>query len=316
MQMLVQKYKSDPQIIFLSRQLARSVGYKDYWAQAEACFEWVKTHISYVRDPHGLELVQDPVWTMKFGTGDCDDQAVLLSALCQSLGFPTRFKTVKEDASSSEFTHVYSQVLIPSRGWVAADTIVPHADFGWECNNLAGSAVWGPKGKQVNVRVIEGRPAGRIDYRGRMDLTDYYFREIPSLANDGEAMPTIVEPVERGAASLVRSPLFNFDIYKVPDARAEVPPDEKPLFLEQDLRPEAPEEPAVRSSTQATAVRMASDPIPVTPEMARVAQVPPAKPAPKPRSPAAAVGVGAAIGFLVNPLLGIATAVAMLARKD
>jgi transglutaminase-like putative cysteine protease len=56
-----------------------------------ALFEYVRDHIRYIKDPVGVESVSDPYYTLARMVGDCDDQAVLLAALYESVGFPTRF---------------------------------------------------------------------------------------------------------------------------------------------------------------------------------------------------------------------------------
>jgi len=143
MQRLVKEGRTDPTVIFAAEQLARKRDPKDYKGQVEEIFDFVKQYIHYVRDPRDVELLRSAFQTLYVRAGDCDDQAVLFSALAEAIGFKTQFKTIKADSRDpSEFSHVYSQVLVPGYGWVSADTIVKTANVGWEAPEQFGSHVW------------------------------------------------------------------------------------------------------------------------------------------------------------------------------
>lgn len=144
MRRLVNEGRTDPTIVFLAQQLARNYDRKDYASQARAIHKYVQQHIHYVKDPRGTEMLRSPFWTLYYKAGDCDDQAVLVAALAEAIGFATRFKTIKADPSyPNEFSHVYSQIQIPTTGsWVTSDTIVPGADIGWEAEEMFGSRTW------------------------------------------------------------------------------------------------------------------------------------------------------------------------------
>lgn len=168
MRKLVRQGRTDPTVIWAAQQLARKVGRKDYTGQARKIFNFVRRHIHYVRDPKGVELLRSPFQTLRYRAGDCDDQAILFSALAEAIGFDTRLKTIKANiAHPDEFSHVYSQVLIPNRGWMSADTIVPKVDLGWEASHHFGSQVWGGES--------EMKRGG-----GLFNLTDYHYRAVPS----------------------------------------------------------------------------------------------------------------------------------------
>jgi len=53
-----------------------------------AIARWVRRHIRYAKECPGIELLQGPRATLSVGVGDCDDLAILWSALCQSIGLP------------------------------------------------------------------------------------------------------------------------------------------------------------------------------------------------------------------------------------
>ena len=70
--------------------------------EARAIQSWIKRRVRYVPDPHGAEMLSDPLTTIKNG-GDCDDMAILACALLQAIGHDARIGAVtwkgKTDAS-------------------------------------------------------------------------------------------------------------------------------------------------------------------------------------------------------------------------
>lgn len=55
----------------------------------ESAFNWVSLHVDPLSDPasHGVEEYwQGPFETMRLGTGDCEDKAILLCCFAKSLG--------------------------------------------------------------------------------------------------------------------------------------------------------------------------------------------------------------------------------------
>ena len=83
-------------------------------AQAEA------ERIQYVRDIRGVETLQTPLVTMKIRQGDCDDQSVLLAALLESIGHPTRFVAIKQNFFGP-YVHVYTETKIGPK-WIPLET--------------------------------------------------------------------------------------------------------------------------------------------------------------------------------------------------
>ena len=127
MRQLVDQAKVDPAI----RQAAQSVVFlqpeKDYLAEAEALFNFVRDSIRYTRDVHGVETLQTPQITLATRMGDCDDQSTLLAAMLESVGIPTRF--VVAGYNGHDFEHVYLQAWCGD--WIGMDATEPH-QMGWE----------------------------------------------------------------------------------------------------------------------------------------------------------------------------------------
>ena len=119
MRQLVNAGKINPEI----RQAAASVAYltpeKNDYAEVQAIFEYVRDCIRYLKDIHNVETLATPEKTMQCKYGDCDDQSVLLAALLESIGYPTRFVCAGySDPCAVE--HVYVQVACGDT-WVNCD---------------------------------------------------------------------------------------------------------------------------------------------------------------------------------------------------
>lgn len=121
MSRLVRQYKKNIQI----RQLALSLiadlpGHKNWTGQIKRLHAYVRDSIQYVRDVRGIETLATPTKTLEFGQGDCDDQAVLLASLLESIGHPTRFVAIKS-AAFGPYVHVYTETKIGSK-WFPLET--------------------------------------------------------------------------------------------------------------------------------------------------------------------------------------------------
>lgn len=115
---MVHETRRSPEIINAAVSVVYLVPQKDQFAEACALFEFVRDHVRYVRDVAGLETLADPRMTLQRMVGDCDDQATLLAALLESVGYKTRF--VMAGYRSKEFEHVFLQVLVYG-DWVSCD---------------------------------------------------------------------------------------------------------------------------------------------------------------------------------------------------
>lgn len=118
---VVRKTKATLPMITLSRSIVKSCAAKDYTCEARALQQFVQQKIRYTRDVNEVETIQFPAQTLSMGTGDCDDMAVLLATLAESVGFATRFAAI--GLKGEGFSHVLAQLMIPGKGWVSAETI-------------------------------------------------------------------------------------------------------------------------------------------------------------------------------------------------
>lgn len=80
--------------------------------QARKLYEYVRDEIQYVYDPFGMEEIQPPEVTLRLRSGDCEDQAILLTSLLLAIGFESAL--LFADANNDGLPdHVYSAAYIP-----------------------------------------------------------------------------------------------------------------------------------------------------------------------------------------------------------
>lgn len=121
MRQLVRRYKKSLPI----RQLAFAIidrvrGHKNFRAQVQAIHAYVQSNIQFVKDVAGVETLATPIKTLEFRKGDCDDQAVLLASLLESIGHPTRFVAIKTKPFGP-YVHVFTETRLGTV-WVPLET--------------------------------------------------------------------------------------------------------------------------------------------------------------------------------------------------
>jgi len=95
---------------------------KDRIGEIRALNNFVRDHIRYVRDIYGVETLHTAEQVLKQASGDCDDKAILLAAMLESLGYPTRFLAV--GSRPGAFEHVIVETK-PYGNWIACETTNP-----------------------------------------------------------------------------------------------------------------------------------------------------------------------------------------------
>lgn len=109
-------------------EIVRGLPDKAWRAEMEAIYYWVNENIRFVKDIRGVETIQFPAQTLEFGQGDCDDQAVLIASLLESIGHPTRFVAV--GFKPGLYSHVLAETKI-GKNWIPLETTEPSAFIGW-----------------------------------------------------------------------------------------------------------------------------------------------------------------------------------------
>ena len=108
----------------------RAVKPKDYLGEIKALFEWVQQNVRYTKDTVRVEVLHSAHRMLELRAGDCDDMAILLGAMLESIGHPVRLALSGPDPVRQDlFTHIYVEVF-HKVGWIALDATMPYP-MGW-----------------------------------------------------------------------------------------------------------------------------------------------------------------------------------------
>jgi transglutaminase-like putative cysteine protease len=132
MRRLVREYKKHDAIRSLAAELVQPLHQKNFMGEIKRLHAYVRDNIRYLRDIHGVEVLQSPPETLRRGYGDCDDKATLLATLLSSIGHPSRFVAVGK--APGKFSHVYLETRAGSK-WIALETTEP-VEVGWQPKNV------------------------------------------------------------------------------------------------------------------------------------------------------------------------------------
>ena len=100
--------------------IADTPGTKNFLAQVQRVRDYVRGNISYVKDINGVETIHTPEMTIRNRAGDCDDQAVLVASMLESIGHPTRFVAIKL-TPFGQYQHVYTETRVGNK-WLPVET--------------------------------------------------------------------------------------------------------------------------------------------------------------------------------------------------
>ena len=100
----------------LALEICAPVAGHDFAGEIQALYSWVRDHITFRRDPLDVERVQTPTNTVRYGSGDCDDQSLLLACLLSVMGHPCQFVVQSQDGQIPD--HVYCEALL-NHEWIA-----------------------------------------------------------------------------------------------------------------------------------------------------------------------------------------------------
>lgn len=136
----IQEGKQDAQIRRLASAILNQrcgdqwcIPEKDWKAEVEAIFNWVRNNVRYTLDPNELELFQRARRSIENSTADCDDQVILAGAILQAVGYPLRLVVI--DTGRGGYSHIYLQVGLPPvnpKRWLPFDLTATTEPLGWE----------------------------------------------------------------------------------------------------------------------------------------------------------------------------------------
>lgn len=119
----------------------------NYIDEALALGDYIKNTVRYVRDPSGIEYLQDPltiISQMQAGEacGDCDDMALLVAALLLSVGHEPSFAAVRYQDVQGPYNHIYvvdydHNQQGPNQR-IVLDAILKDRPIGFEVQSMSG----------------------------------------------------------------------------------------------------------------------------------------------------------------------------------
>lgn len=121
---LTREWRVHPKLRQLAKKIVQPCPPKSARCEVARIHAFVSNKIRYLGDVAGVETVQAPDVTLRDRCGDCDDQAVLVASLLQSIGRPARFIAI--GIRPGQFAHVYTETPI-GPDWVAVET----TEKGW-----------------------------------------------------------------------------------------------------------------------------------------------------------------------------------------
>lgn len=136
---LVKHGRQHPEIRRKALELTQSLGQKETRAEIDAVFSFVRDGIRYVRDIHNVETLHYPEIVLEQGSGDCDDKAVLLASLLESIGHPTRFVALA--FQPGQFSHVITDTRLGYKRWLPMDP-TENVPPGWRPPNIKDTMIW------------------------------------------------------------------------------------------------------------------------------------------------------------------------------
>lgn len=88
---LAKEYGNEPRMRYMTTAMLERAGVasRDYPAQAAAILKFVQQNTYYVNEAN--EQIQSPWRSLKSRAADCDDQAILIASMAESIALPWRF---------------------------------------------------------------------------------------------------------------------------------------------------------------------------------------------------------------------------------
>jgi len=129
MSALVKTGKKSPVIREKAKALTQHLRQKDRIGEIKALWSFVRNEIRYVGDIRNVETIHTPEQILRQASGDCDDKALLLCALLESIGHPSGFWAIGTKGPN-QFSHVLAVTRIGPRKWFPLETTEP-TPWGW-----------------------------------------------------------------------------------------------------------------------------------------------------------------------------------------
>ena len=189
---------------------------RDTRGQSALLLKWVQG-LYYVNEPG--ERLQDPLYTVQVGYGDCDDLAMLLGALCESLRIPWRFvlsgkspggKTIRwiegQRRKRARWAHIYIAIgdrpFQPKR-WAFAEPTVRGVPLGWDVvqATTASGRVVLPELAGIDLGDAEVDPSIVLKKKAKKPFLEHVVAELKTRLSPREVIPLVVAGIVIGGIS-------------------------------------------------------------------------------------------------------------------
>ena len=133
---LLDKASLDPGVRDFSLQIVSNSPDK-----ISAIYDWIQYNVQYVSDPIDVELFTSPIRMVrdhqdgKSLAGDCDDMAILATALYRSVGIESNVMLL--DTTGKGIDHAISRAKSDKLGWVNSDPSDKTHPLGWEIKSFS-----------------------------------------------------------------------------------------------------------------------------------------------------------------------------------
>jgi transglutaminase-like putative cysteine protease len=125
---IIAKHTGEPMLVDFAANVIREQEIPANNSRELARFlqKYVQQNVKFFREYP--ERWQSPLRTLKWGIGDCDDQAILLATTLRSFRVPVRLKFVRfvDPKHRARKSHVYTQAKLGNE-WVSLETVKPVA---------------------------------------------------------------------------------------------------------------------------------------------------------------------------------------------
>jgi len=85
---------------------------KNWRRELEALFNYVRQHQRYTRDIANLDTYQNPLRTLEWGGGDCDDYTITLGSLAGSVGHEVELQIMESKAVGGKRAGSWNHILL------------------------------------------------------------------------------------------------------------------------------------------------------------------------------------------------------------
>ncbi len=121
MSALVKSGKKSPSVRAKALALTQGLSQKNKLGEIRALWAFVKNNIRYVGDIKNVETVHTPEQILRQESGDCDDKALLLASLLESIGHPSAFWAIGTK-EPGKYSHVMALTRIGASRWMPLET--------------------------------------------------------------------------------------------------------------------------------------------------------------------------------------------------